>query len=81
MAKTKPSSGKTSPSTKARAAARPAPSTPRRQAPAASRDEPFARIVVDVPEATHRQLKATAAMEGRSIRDFILEMLAQNGIT
>ena len=42
--------------------------------------EPFARIVVDVPEATHRSLKATAALEGKSIRDYILELLAENGI-
>ena len=39
-----------------------------------------ARIVVDVPEQTHRKLKATAALEGKSIRDYLLEMLADAGI-
>ena len=43
-------------------------------------EESFARIVVEVPEMLHRQLKATAAIEGKSIHEYILEMLAENGV-
>jgi len=52
----------------------------RRQLRGPSQEESYARIVVDVPERTHRQLKATAAMEGKTIREYILEMLGENGI-
>jgi hypothetical protein len=39
-----------------------------------------ARLAVNLPVHLHRQLKARAAAEGRSIRDFILDMLRKNGI-
>jgi len=40
-----------------------------------------ARLAVNLPISTHRQLKARAAEEGSSIRDYILELLRKNGIT
>lgn len=39
-----------------------------------------ARLAVNLPIQLHRQLKARAAEEGTSIRDYILEMLKRNGI-
>jgi hypothetical protein len=42
--------------------------------------ESEARLAVNLPAQLHRQLKARAASEGTSIRDFILEMLKKNGI-
>ena len=47
----------------------------------ASGDAPAeARLAVNLPLPLHRQLKARAAAEGTSIRDFILELLRKNGI-
>ena len=40
-----------------------------------------ARLAVNLPVGTHRQLKARAAEEGNTIRDFILAMLKRNGIS
>jgi hypothetical protein len=40
-----------------------------------------ARLAVNLPVSTHRQLKARAAEEGSSIRDYILELLRKNGIS
>jgi len=40
-----------------------------------------ARLAVNIPAQLHRQLKARAAEQGTSIRDFILELLRKNGIT
>ena len=42
--------------------------------------ESQARLAVNLPIQLHRQLKARAAEEGTSIRDYILEMLRRNGI-
>ncbi len=42
--------------------------------------DPQARLAVNLPILTHRQLKARAAEEGSSIRDYILDMLRKNGI-
>jgi hypothetical protein len=39
-----------------------------------------ARLAVNLPVTTHRQLKSRAAQEGSTIRDYILEMLRKNGI-
>lgn len=39
-----------------------------------------ARLAVNLPVSTHRQLKARAAAEGDTIRDYILAMLKRNGI-
>lgn len=39
-----------------------------------------ARLAVNLPTPLHRQLKARAAAEGTSIRDYILELLKKNGI-
>jgi hypothetical protein len=39
-----------------------------------------ARLAVNLPAGTHRRLKARAAEEGSSIRDYILAMLKKNGI-
>ncbi len=41
---------------------------------------PQARLAVNLPVQTHRQLKARAAAEGNSIRDYIVELLRKNGI-
>ncbi len=41
---------------------------------------PQARLAVNLPIKAHRQLKARAAEEGRSIRDYVLEMLRKCGI-
>jgi hypothetical protein len=40
-----------------------------------------ARLAVNLPVQLHRQLKARAAEQGSSIRDFILELLKKNGIS
>ena len=41
---------------------------------------PQARLAVNLPIKAHRQLKARAAAEGNSIRDYIVELLRKNGI-
>lgn len=38
------------------------------------------RLAVDLPLKVHRQLKARAAAEGRSIREYILTLLKEQGI-
>lgn len=43
--------------------------------------EQQARLAVNLPLKTHRLLKARAAEEGSSIRDYVLALLRQNGIT
>jgi hypothetical protein len=44
-------------------------------------DAAEARLAVNLPVQLHRQLKAKAAEQGSSIRDFILELLKKNGIS
>ena len=39
-----------------------------------------ARLVVDLPEGVHRQLKARAAREGVTIREYVLALLKQAGL-
>lgn len=39
-----------------------------------------ARLAVNLPIDLHRQLKARAAKEGATIRDYILELLRRDGI-
>jgi hypothetical protein len=39
-----------------------------------------ARLAVNLPSAVHRQLKRRAAERGCSIRQYILELLAREGI-
>lgn len=38
------------------------------------------RLVVDLPDDVHRALKARAALAGKSVRDFVLELLKAQGI-
>lgn len=38
------------------------------------------RIVADVPEAIHRQMKLRCLERGMLVRDYILELLARDGI-
>jgi predicted HicB family RNase H-like nuclease len=45
-----------------------------------SASEGEARLAVNLPVHLHRQLKARAAAEGVSIRDFILTLLRRSGI-
>jgi len=40
-----------------------------------------ARIVVDVPEAIHKALKIRAITRGVTIRQYVLELLAADGVT
>jgi hypothetical protein len=39
-----------------------------------------ARLAVNLPIQLHRQLKARAAQQGTTIREFILELLRKQGI-
>jgi hypothetical protein len=39
------------------------------------------RIVADVPEAIHRQVKLRCLERGVLLRDYILELLARDGIS
>lgn len=39
------------------------------------------RLAVNLPTALHRQLKRRAAERGISIRQYIIELLARDGIT
>lgn len=40
-----------------------------------------ARLAVDLPMGTHRQVKIRAATQGKSIRDYIIWLLAKDGIS
>ena len=42
--------------------------------------EAEARLAVNLPVHLHRQLKARAAEQGSTIRDYILELLAKDGV-
>jgi hypothetical protein len=39
------------------------------------------RIVADVPEHIHRQVRVTCMQRGILVRDYILQLLAKDGIT
>jgi hypothetical protein len=39
------------------------------------------RIVADVPEQIHRQVRVRCLQRGVLVRDYILELLAKDGIT
>ena len=52
---------------------------PKRNAGASAR-EPEARLVVNLPVHVHRLVKSRAAANGRSIREYILELLQREGI-
>jgi len=39
------------------------------------------RIVADVPEHIHRQVRMTCLQRGILVRDYILELLARDGIS
>lgn len=39
------------------------------------------RIVADVPEAIHRQVKMRCLERGVLLRDYVLELLARDGIS
>lgn len=39
------------------------------------------RIVADVPEHIHRQVRVKCLQRGVLVRDYILELLAKDGIT
>lgn len=45
-----------------------------------SEDEDTVRLVVVVPRRVHRKLKAAAALEGKQIREYVLDLLATRGI-
>ncbi len=47
--------------------------------PAPETDE-LTRLVVKVPESIHRQIKSRAAAEGKTMANYLLEMLAERGI-
>jgi predicted HicB family RNase H-like nuclease len=39
------------------------------------------RLVVLIPERVHRRLKARAAEEGKSIKEYLLDVLREKGIS
>jgi hypothetical protein len=54
---------------------------PETKAPQQSAGKPkLARVILEIPEARKRTLKSKAAMEGLTIKDYILRLLAQAGI-
>jgi hypothetical protein len=52
----------------------------RAKAGAAKLGEGEKRIVADVPERIHRQLRVKCLERGVLVRDYILELLAKDGI-
>ena len=38
------------------------------------------RLAVDLPDATHRELKAKAARAGMSIKEYVFELFKKDGI-
>jgi hypothetical protein len=40
----------------------------------------LSRVVLDIPEARKRALKAKAATAGLTMKDYVLELLAKDGI-
>ena len=50
----------------------------RKSAAANAHDQ--ARLAVDLPVAMHRQLKIRAAMQGKTIRDYVMWLLEKDGI-
>jgi hypothetical protein len=52
----------------------------RTKAAAAKLGEGEKRIVADVPERVHRQLRVRCLERGVLVRDYILELLARDGI-
>ena len=43
-------------------------------------DDELTRLVVKVPERVHRQVKSRAAAEGKTMAEYLLELLAEKGI-
>jgi hypothetical protein len=42
---------------------------------------PPVRLVVDLPSALHRAVKLRAVERGMTIRDYVLELLAKDGVS
>ena len=57
-----------------------ASSSPTARAAAAKLEEGEARLVVNVPEGLHRKVKMRAVERGISIREYVLELLAGDGL-
>jgi len=72
MAKQKPTLNMTRPTT-SRAAVAP-------QNGKAKIVEGTTRLVVDMPTALHRRLKMKAVESGKTIREYVLELLRENGL-
>jgi hypothetical protein len=55
---------------------------PKARAPKPAQDESaeLTRLVVKVPERIHRQVKSRAAAEGKTMAEYLLELLAREGI-
>ena len=50
----------------------------RRKAPAAVGDEPLSRLALDLPKALHTRIKVAAAVQQRSMRDVLIEVLERH---
>jgi hypothetical protein len=53
---------------------------PHKPTKSTSEDEELTRLVVKVPERIHRQIKSRAAAEGKTMAEYLLELLAEKGI-
>jgi predicted DNA binding CopG/RHH family protein len=48
---------------------------------AARDDEEQTRLVIKIPERIHRQIKSRAAADGKTMAEFVLEILRAKGIS
>lgn len=48
--------------------------------PVPQEDEEETRLVIKIPQRIHRQVKSKAAAEGKTMAEYILEMLRERGI-
>lgn len=53
---------------------------PKAAKPTEPDDEKTVRLVVEIPESVHRQLKSKAALEGKKLKAFVLDLLKAHGI-
>lgn len=51
-----------------------------KRAPGSEKDDQSKRIVAEVPESIHRQVRVRCFQRGILVRDYILELLARDGI-
>jgi hypothetical protein len=54
--------------------------SPKRPVSSGSGDSSAKRIVAEVPEVIHRQVRLRCFQRGILVRDYILELLARDGI-